>query len=62
MNRLKVASKDDFFFRSLSPSLSLCHSQRISTITQVLNENNVSFIVRGGLQVLVSLADPNAGT
>ncbi|XP_062373198.1 VPS10 domain-containing receptor SorCS2 [Sardina pilchardus] len=35
--------------------------KRISSIKQALNENNVSFIVRGGLQVLVSLADPNAG-
>ncbi|KAL2079459.1 hypothetical protein ACEWY4_025203 [Coilia grayii] len=35
--------------------------KRIATIKQALNENNVSFIVRGGLQVLVSLADPDAG-
>lgn len=29
---------------------------------QTFNDNNVSFVVRGGLQVLVMLADPNAGT
>ena len=29
---------------------------------QAFNDNNVSFVVRGGLQVLVILADPNAGT
>uniref|UniRef100_A0A8C5E899 VPS10 domain-containing receptor SorCS2 n=1 Tax=Gouania willdenowi TaxID=441366 RepID=A0A8C5E899_GOUWI len=34
---------------------------RISAIVQALNDNNVSFVVRGGLQVLVMLADPNAG-
>lgn len=36
--------------------------KRIATIKQALNENNVSFVVRGGLQVLVSLADPDAGS
>lgn len=36
--------------------------KRVSTIKQVLNENNVSFIVRGGLQVLVTLADTQAGS
>lgn len=36
-------------------------SQRIPAIKQAFNDNNVSFIVRGGLQVLVKLADPNAG-
>ncbi|CDQ61110.1 unnamed protein product [Oncorhynchus mykiss] len=35
--------------------------KRIPAIKQAFNENNVSFIVRGGLQVLVTLADPNAG-
>uniref|UniRef100_A0AAY4A6L3 VPS10 domain-containing receptor SorCS2 n=1 Tax=Denticeps clupeoides TaxID=299321 RepID=A0AAY4A6L3_9TELE len=35
--------------------------KRIFSIRQALNENNISFIVRGGLQVLVSLADSNAG-
>ncbi|XP_028857477.1 VPS10 domain-containing receptor SorCS2 isoform X3 [Denticeps clupeoides] len=34
--------------------------KRIFSIRQALNENNISFIVRGGLQVLVSLADSNA--
>ncbi|CAB1345052.1 unnamed protein product [Coregonus sp. 'balchen'] len=36
--------------------------KRIPAIKQAFNENNVSFIVRGGLQVLVTLADPNAGS
>lgn len=36
--------------------------QRIPAIMQAFNDNNVSFVVRGGLQVLVMLADPNAGT
>lgn len=35
--------------------------QRIPAIIQAFNDNNVSFVVRGGLQVLVMLADPNAG-
>uniref|UniRef100_A0AAZ3R5V2 VPS10 domain-containing receptor SorCS2 n=1 Tax=Oncorhynchus tshawytscha TaxID=74940 RepID=A0AAZ3R5V2_ONCTS len=35
--------------------------KRIPAIKQAFNENNVSFIVRGGLQVLVTLADPNGG-
>lgn len=35
--------------------------QRIPAIIQAFNSNNVSFVVRGGLQVLVMLADPNAG-
>ncbi|XP_031648078.1 VPS10 domain-containing receptor SorCS2 isoform X3 [Oncorhynchus kisutch] len=35
--------------------------KRIPAIKQAFSENNVSFIVRGGLQVLVTLADPNAG-
>ncbi|CDQ95388.1 unnamed protein product [Oncorhynchus mykiss] len=35
--------------------------KRIPAIKQAFNDNNVSFIVRGGLQVLVTLADPNAG-
>uniref|UniRef100_A0A4W6DGG1 VPS10 domain-containing receptor SorCS2 n=1 Tax=Lates calcarifer TaxID=8187 RepID=A0A4W6DGG1_LATCA len=33
---------------------------RIPAIMQAFNDNNVSFVVRGGLQVLVMLADPNA--
>ncbi|XP_064878021.1 VPS10 domain-containing receptor SorCS2-like isoform X2 [Oncorhynchus nerka] len=36
--------------------------KRIPAIKQAFNDNNVSFIVRGGLQVLVTLADPNAGS
>lgn len=39
-----------------------CNPQRIPAIVQAFNDNNVSFVVRGGLQVLVMLADPNAGT
>ncbi|XP_067436435.1 VPS10 domain-containing receptor SorCS2 isoform X3 [Thunnus thynnus] len=35
--------------------------KRIPAIMQAFNDNNVSFMVRGGLQVLVMLADPNAG-
>ncbi|AWP00583.1 putative VPS10 domain-containing receptor SorCS2, partial [Scophthalmus maximus] len=35
--------------------------KRIPGIMQAFNDNNVSFVVRGGLQVLVMLADPNAG-
>lgn len=35
--------------------------KRIPAIIQAFNENNVSFIIRGGQQVLVLLADPNAG-
>nr|XP_006629741.1 PREDICTED: VPS10 domain-containing receptor SorCS2 isoform X2 [Lepisosteus oculatus] len=36
--------------------------KRIATIKQTFNENNVSFIVRGGLIVLVNLADPDPGS
>lgn len=39
-----------------------CHPQRVPAIVAAFNDNNVSFMVRGGLQVLVLLADPNAGT
>lgn len=39
-----------------------CHRQRVPAIVAAFNDNNVSFVVRGGLQVLVLLADPNAGT
>uniref|UniRef100_G3N7E1 Sortilin-related VPS10 domain containing receptor 2 n=2 Tax=Gasterosteus aculeatus TaxID=69293 RepID=G3N7E1_GASAC len=35
--------------------------KRIPAIIQAFNGNNVSFVVRGGLRVLVMLADPNAG-
>ncbi|KAK9524407.1 hypothetical protein VZT92_016804 [Zoarces viviparus] len=35
--------------------------KRIPDIIRAFNGNNVSFVVRGGLQVLVMLADPNAG-
>ncbi|XP_056299188.1 VPS10 domain-containing receptor SorCS2 isoform X2 [Pseudoliparis swirei] len=35
--------------------------KRIPAIIQFFNGNNVSFVMRGGLQVLVKLADPNAG-
>ncbi|KAI4890609.1 hypothetical protein NFI96_004371 [Prochilodus magdalenae] len=35
--------------------------KRVSTIKQALRESNVSFIVRGGLRVLVTLADPDSG-
>ncbi|KAA8578975.1 hypothetical protein FQN60_007014, partial [Etheostoma spectabile] len=36
-------------------------TKRIPAIIQALNSNNVSFKVRGGIQVLVMLADPDAG-
>uniref|UniRef100_A0A672PM18 VPS10 domain-containing receptor SorCS2 n=1 Tax=Sinocyclocheilus grahami TaxID=75366 RepID=A0A672PM18_SINGR len=35
--------------------------KHVPTIKQVLSENNVSFIVRGGLRVLVTLADSDRG-
>ncbi|KAL7875464.1 hypothetical protein AOLI_G00104270 [Acnodon oligacanthus] len=35
--------------------------KRVSAIKQALRESNVSFIVRGGLRVLVTLADPDSG-
>ncbi|KAM8882352.1 VPS10 domain-containing receptor SorCS2 isoform 10-T10 [Synchiropus picturatus] len=35
--------------------------KRIPAIIQAFNDHNVSFVVRGGQQVLVMLADPNAG-
>lgn len=34
--------------------------KRVSSIKQALRESNVSFIVRGGLRVLVTLTDPDA--
>nr|XP_023681206.1 VPS10 domain-containing receptor SorCS2 isoform X2 [Paramormyrops kingsleyae] len=37
-------------------------SNKIPSIKQAFTENNVSFIVRGGLVVLVSLAEPHAGS
>ncbi|XP_057709861.1 VPS10 domain-containing receptor SorCS2 isoform X2 [Corythoichthys intestinalis] len=40
---------------------SVFQNKRISTIMQAFKDNNVSFSVRGGLRVLVLLADPNAG-
>ncbi|XP_077598287.1 VPS10 domain-containing receptor SorCS2 isoform X3 [Stigmatopora nigra] len=40
---------------------SLFQNKHISTITQAFKDNNVSFTVRGGLRVLVVLADPNSG-
>ncbi|XP_034757086.1 VPS10 domain-containing receptor SorCS2 isoform X5 [Etheostoma cragini] len=40
---------------------SMVLDKRIPAIIQALNSNNVSFVVRGGLQVLVMLADPDAG-
>ncbi|MFT7797421.1 VPS10 domain-containing receptor SorCS2 [Arapaima gigas] len=36
--------------------------KRISSIKQAFSENNITFIVRGGLAVQVSLADPDAGS
>ncbi|XDV18084.1 hypothetical protein PO909_023854 [Leuciscus waleckii] len=36
--------------------------KRVPTIKQVLSENNVSFIVRGGLRVLVTLAASDSGS
>ncbi|XP_056608516.1 VPS10 domain-containing receptor SorCS2 isoform X2 [Triplophysa dalaica] len=36
--------------------------KRVPTIKQVLSEKNVSFIIRGGLQVLVNLADSDGAT
>ncbi|KAG7252264.1 hypothetical protein CRUP_009049, partial [Coryphaenoides rupestris] len=35
--------------------------KRIPAIIQAFSDNNVSFVVRGGVKVLVMLADPNAG-
>ncbi|KAJ3585218.1 hypothetical protein NHX12_013939 [Muraenolepis orangiensis] len=35
--------------------------KRIPAIVQAFGDNNVSFTVRGGVKVLVMLADPNAG-
>ncbi|XP_061106779.1 VPS10 domain-containing receptor SorCS2 isoform X2 [Conger conger] len=35
--------------------------KRVPAIKQAFTENNVSFIVRGGLLVLVTLADPDSG-
>uniref|UniRef100_A0AAV2KQX0 Uncharacterized protein n=1 Tax=Knipowitschia caucasica TaxID=637954 RepID=A0AAV2KQX0_KNICA len=35
--------------------------KRIPSLIQAFNDNNVTFMVRGGQQVLVMLADPNAG-
>ncbi|CAL8376516.1 unnamed protein product [Boreogadus saida] len=35
--------------------------KRIPAIIQAFGDNNVSFVVRGGVKVLVMLADPNAG-
>lgn len=37
------------------------YSQRILAIMQTFTDHNISFVVRGGLQVHVMLADPNAG-
>ncbi|XP_052457530.1 VPS10 domain-containing receptor SorCS2 isoform X1 [Carassius gibelio] len=36
--------------------------KRVPSIKQILSENNVSFIVRGGLRVLVTLADSDRGS
>ncbi|XP_036407061.1 VPS10 domain-containing receptor SorCS2 isoform X1 [Megalops cyprinoides] len=36
--------------------------KRVPAIKQAFNENNVSFIVRGGLVVLVTLADPDSAS
>ncbi|XP_058250232.1 VPS10 domain-containing receptor SorCS2 isoform X1 [Hemibagrus wyckioides] len=35
--------------------------KHVSTIKQALKESNISFVVRGGLRVLVTLSDPDAG-
>ncbi|XP_061619862.1 VPS10 domain-containing receptor SorCS2 isoform X3 [Phyllopteryx taeniolatus] len=40
---------------------SVFQDKRIPAIMQAFKVNNVSFVVRGGLQVLVLPADPNAG-
>ncbi|XP_019714096.1 VPS10 domain-containing receptor SorCS2 isoform X2 [Hippocampus comes] len=40
---------------------SVFQDKRIPAIMQAFKEHNVSFVVRGGLQVLVLPADPNAG-
>ncbi|XP_061769803.1 VPS10 domain-containing receptor SorCS2 isoform X4 [Nerophis ophidion] len=40
---------------------SLSQDKRVPAIMQAFRDNNVSFVVRGGLQVLVLPADPNAG-
>ncbi|KAF7706801.1 hypothetical protein HF521_020055 [Silurus meridionalis] len=36
--------------------------KRLSTIKQALRESNISFLVRGGLRVLVTLTNPDAGS
>nr|XP_033465773.1 VPS10 domain-containing receptor SorCS2 isoform X2 [Epinephelus lanceolatus] len=46
---------------STSAKRSMFIDKRIPAIIQAFNSNNVSFVVRGGLQVLVMLTDPNAG-
>lgn len=43
-------------------NLTFCHLQHVPAIIQAFSDKNVSFMMRGGLQVLVMLADPNAGT
>ncbi|TTA98333.1 VPS10 domain-containing receptor SorCS2 [Bagarius yarrelli] len=35
-------------------------AKRVSTIKQALRESNISFVVRGGVRVLVTLTDPDA--
>ncbi|MED6293788.1 VPS10 domain-containing receptor SorCS2, partial [Characodon lateralis] len=40
---------------------SLFVDKRIPAVVQAFNDKNISFMVRGGLRVLVMLADPNAG-
>ncbi|KAL0970451.1 hypothetical protein UPYG_G00242140 [Umbra pygmaea] len=44
------------------PAKSVFVDKRIPAINQAFSENNVSFVVRGGLQVFVTLADPNTGS
>uniref|UniRef100_A0A3P9NCV5 VPS10 domain-containing receptor SorCS2 n=1 Tax=Poecilia reticulata TaxID=8081 RepID=A0A3P9NCV5_POERE len=40
---------------------SILVDKRIPAVVQAVSDKNVSFMVRGGLRVLVMLADPNAG-
>ncbi|XP_061922114.1 VPS10 domain-containing receptor SorCS2 isoform X3 [Entelurus aequoreus] len=46
---------------SATAKRSVFQDKRVPAIMQAFKDNNVSFVVRGGLQVLVLPADPNAG-
>lgn len=45
----------------MSETFSLLCFQRIATIKQALNAHNISFFLRGGYWVLVTLADSDSG-